>query len=154
MIPPPFVGKWLAAQGKGGSTGKTTTWEGGHREPGLAVWPGKIKKGSRSTALSSTLDYLPTIAGLAGVPLPGDRAFDGFDLSPVLFDGARQVRSTLFHPNSGCEGKIGELETLRVNGTLKAKYRTGGGCADCQGQKAEVQFHDEGEAAPLSEQES
>ena len=32
----PFLGKWL----KQGSTGKTTTWEGGHREPGLAIWPG------------------------------------------------------------------------------------------------------------------
>merc|ERR1711988_1165400 len=101
-----------------------------------------IPSGSRSEALSSTLDYLPTIAALAGTSLPSVRLFDGVDLGPVLFDGKHQVRSTLFHPNSGCEGEMGELETVRVNSTLKAKYRTGGGCKDCQRRMGEKKYHD------------
>ena len=30
------------SKGGGGSSSKTTLWEGGHREVGLAWWPGKI----------------------------------------------------------------------------------------------------------------
>lgn len=85
---------------------------------------------------------MPTIAHLAGVPLPPHRIFDGVNLGPALFDGASQVRDTLFHPNSGCEGQIGAIETLRVNATLKIKYRTGGKCVSCDRKLAPDTFHD------------
>ncbi|CAI8023952.1 Arylsulfatase A, partial [Geodia barretti] len=45
--------------------GKSSTWEGGLRVPGIAFWPGKIQH-RRSAQLSSTLDLLPTIFNLAG----------------------------------------------------------------------------------------
>ena len=115
----------------GGGTGKTTTWEGGHRQPALAVWPSRVAAGARSGALASALDVLPTVAALAGAPLPEGRALDGVDLGVVLFDGAREApgrnasAGALLHPNSYCEGAIGE--------SLVAKYRTGGACADCAG---------------------
>eukprot|EP01044_Picomonas_judraskeda_P046981 COSAG03_NODE_26494_length_259_cov_0.443750_1_plen_53_part_01 len=35
-----------------------------------------------SHVLSTTTDYLPTIASLAGAPLLTDRTYDGLDLSP------------------------------------------------------------------------
>ena len=45
--------------------------------------------GARSDALVELTDLLPTMASLAGVPLPPEEAFDGQDLSPVLRgDGA------------------------------------------------------------------
>ena len=101
----PFQGGWLAKHANGGSTGKTTTWEGGHREPSLAVWPGRIAAGSESAALTSTLDYLPTLAALAGALLPPDRIFDGFDLAPVLFgDGSTDIQGVCTvhaHPTRG-----------------------------------------------------
>lgn len=138
----PFTGGWLAKHASGGQSGKLSTWEGGHREPGLAVWPGHIAPNGTSHALASTLDFMPTIAALAGAALPADRVYDGVDLAPVLFgDGSASVREVLFHPNSGCEGTIGDIETVRV-GRYKAKYRTGGSGADCAGNKTEDAFHD------------
>ena len=38
--------------------------------------------------LASTLDILPTVAALAGVPLP-NVTLDGYDLSPVLFGNGK-----------------------------------------------------------------
>ena len=40
----PFTGAWQAAQ-NGGASGKFTVWEGGHRVPGIASWPGMISAG-------------------------------------------------------------------------------------------------------------
>ena len=66
----PYRGAWMAEQRGGGGTGKTTTWEGGHRMPGLIVWRGVVEAGGSSGALLSHLDVLPTFAALAGAPLP------------------------------------------------------------------------------------
>ena len=45
--------------------------------------PGRIPKGLVSTAIGSTMDLLPTIAGLTGAKLP-DKPLDGVDLWPIL----------------------------------------------------------------------
>ena len=63
---------------------KMTTWEGGLRVPGILRWPGRIRAGRVSDELASTLDLLPTFAGLAGAELPSDRRIDGIDLWPWL----------------------------------------------------------------------
>ena len=98
----PFLGAAAkTAGGGGGSAGKLTSWEGGHREVGVAVWPGKIKPGTVSHVLSTTMDYLPTIAALAGAPLLTDRTYDGLDLSPVLFEGATTHHPHLFFSVGG-----------------------------------------------------
>jgi arylsulfatase A-like enzyme len=139
----PYRGAWMAEAGGGGGTGKTTTWEGGHRMPGLIVWRGVVEAGvcgsgaripdpqmamvgssiprsgpvsgqGSSGALLSHLDVLPTFAALAGAPLPRGRTLDGVDASAVLLHPAAAVRATLAHPNSGCEGAPGALETARV----------------------------------------
>jgi arylsulfatase G len=55
----PYQGAWQRTQGGGGSASKTTTWEGGHRQVGVARWPGKIQP-RVSHATVSTLDFLPT----------------------------------------------------------------------------------------------
>jgi hypothetical protein len=45
-----------------------------------------------SNALTSSLDVLPTLASLAQVNLPGDRYFDGEDISSLITGTARTVR--------------------------------------------------------------
>uniref|UniRef100_A0A8C3YQV1 Arylsulfatase A n=1 Tax=Catagonus wagneri TaxID=51154 RepID=A0A8C3YQV1_9CETA len=62
--------------------GKGTTFEGGVREPAVAFWPGHIAPGV-THELASSLDLLPTLAALAGAPLP-NATLDGVDLSPLL----------------------------------------------------------------------
>lgn len=72
----PYQGLWQKQQGGGGSTGKMSTWEGGHRVPFIISWPGKLNP-MVSDELVSGLDILPTFAHLANFTLPTDRAFDG-----------------------------------------------------------------------------
>lgn len=63
--------------------GKLTTFEGGVREPCLMRWPGEIPAGRVCSDLLSTLDFLPTFAGLAGGRL-SDKKIDGQDLWPLI----------------------------------------------------------------------
>ncbi len=64
--------------------GKGSTWEGGHRVPGIFCWPGKIAPHSVEQSPVSTLDILPTVFALAGVDLPKDRSIDGRDIRSYL----------------------------------------------------------------------
>ncbi len=62
---------------------KGTTWEGGMRVPTIAWWPGKISAGTSTDAITSMMDILPTLAGLAGGQLP-EKKIDGGDIWPLL----------------------------------------------------------------------
>ncbi len=62
---------------------KSQLWEGGHREPFLARWPGRIKPGV-SDALICLVDLPATAAAIAGVKLAADAAPDSFNLLPLL----------------------------------------------------------------------
>jgi len=82
-------GPWLSYGNHAGSAGpfregKGTVWDGGHREPTLARWPGKIPPGSVCNELAGTIDVLPTLAKLAGAEPPKDRIIDGRDIWPLL----------------------------------------------------------------------
>ena len=93
---------------------KGDTFEGGMREPFIAWFPGRIpagevRSGSRRAArgrvvnsFASTLDILPTIAGLAQAPLPGN-PLDGVDIWPVLGGQQESVNRPLFLYFSGWE---------------------------------------------------
>ena len=135
----PFVGGWQKSHGGGGSSAKTTLWEAGHREPGLARWPARIKP-RVSNATVSSLDFVPTMAALAGIELPSDREYDGMDISHVLLEGSEEAHALLFHPNSGASGPNGQLDGVRM-GRWKAIYQTGG-APDCSGNHGTVARHD------------
>ena len=65
---------------------KGQLYEGGHRVPAIAVWPGKIKAGSRSDQTAISIDVMPTILSLAGAKPSKGHQLDGMDLSPTLLD--------------------------------------------------------------------
>ncbi|XP_019493230.1 PREDICTED: arylsulfatase G isoform X1 [Hipposideros armiger] len=134
----PFTGLWQAQQG--GSPAKQTTWEGGHRVPAVAYWPGRVPINVTSTALLSVLDIFPTVVALAGASLPPGRCFDGLDASEVLFGGSQTGHRVLFHPNSGAAGEYGALQTVRLE-HYKAFYVTGGAKA-CDGSVGPEQHHE------------
>jgi arylsulfatase A-like enzyme len=60
---------------------KYTLWDGGIRIPMIWRWPGHLPAGRRTDALVSTLDLVPTLAGVAGAAGEG---FDGLDIIPTL----------------------------------------------------------------------
>ncbi len=90
-------GPWLIFGDHGGSAGplregKVTTFEGGHRVPAIVSWPGRIPGGRVSDVMVTSMDVLPTVAGLAGAELPDDRVIDGYDVWPIL-SGASEAET-------------------------------------------------------------
>ncbi|HEX2577311.1 MAG TPA: sulfatase [Aquihabitans sp.] len=65
---------------------KTTTWEGGMRVPCIVRWPGRVAPGGVCDELATSMDLLPTLAGLCGATVPDDRTIDGRDISALWSD--------------------------------------------------------------------
>jgi len=63
---------------------KGTVDEGGVRAPFLVKWPRVITEGRTVENVASYLDVLPTLAELAGAPLPDEHLFEGRSLVPFL----------------------------------------------------------------------
>jgi len=63
---------------------KADLWEGGHRVPFIARWPGKIPADSNSDALICLTDFMATCADLLGAQLPGTAAEDSISFLPAL----------------------------------------------------------------------
>jgi arylsulfatase A len=85
------------ASGEGGSNDplrgtKATTWEGGQRVPCIVRWPGQVPAGRVCDEPITSMDFLPTLARIAGGTEPQDRKIDGKDISPLL-SGREGVRS-------------------------------------------------------------
>ena len=76
--------------------GKGSVWEGGHRVPAIAWWPGKIKPDKVSDDLAITLDVMPTMLDLAGVEFPDDLKLDGVSLTALMLEGKSLGRRKLF----------------------------------------------------------
>lgn len=73
---------------------KRDCWEGGIREPSLAVWPGTISPGSLTNLPSQLHDWLPTFCELAGVTSPART--DGVSLVPTLTGNGTQKTPTTY----------------------------------------------------------
>jgi len=67
---------------------KADIWEGGHRVPFLARWPGRVPPGRVCDDLLVLTDLMATCATLAGVELPNDAGEDSFDQSGALLGTA------------------------------------------------------------------
>lgn len=63
---------------------KADIFEGGHRVPFVARWPGKIEAGSRSNQLIGQLDLLATAAEIVGEKIPQDGGEDSVSFLPAL----------------------------------------------------------------------
>lgn len=56
---------------------KTDAWEGGHRVPLIARWPGRIPAGAARAELFLQVDVMATLAEAAGVAMPDGASPDG-----------------------------------------------------------------------------
>jgi arylsulfatase A-like enzyme len=83
--------------------GKGSGYEGGHREPTIAWWPGTIPAESVCNELSTTMDLFPTFARLAGADIPDDRVIDGRDISALLLGeaNAKTPHDRFFYQQGG-----------------------------------------------------
>jgi arylsulfatase len=105
---------------------KGTVREGGNRVPAIAVWPGKIKPGTKNHEIVGGLDFMATFASVAGLELPKeDREgkpiiFDSFDITPVLTGEGPSPRNEWFYfteneltPGAARVGKYKAVFNLR-----------------------------------------
>jgi len=77
---------------------KRSMHEGGIRTFGLVRWPGKVPAGRvEENAITGGVDFLPTIAALAGVKVPANLAPDGEDKSALWLGAAATPRQAPLH---------------------------------------------------------
>jgi len=107
---------------------KRDNWEGGHRVPMIARWPGRIKAGSKTAQTICLTDLMATCAALTGVELPVDAAEDSFDMLPVLLGEANQpIRQYTLHQTISLALAIrgGNWKYLDHKGSGGNRYRGG-----------------------------
>lgn len=107
-------GPWILMGNHGGSagplrSGKGSTFEGGERVFCLTTWPGVIPADSECDELVTAMDFLPTMARVAGGRLPS-RTIDGKDVYPLLSGqkGAKSPHEAFYYYI------VGRPEAIRV----------------------------------------
>jgi arylsulfatase A len=84
---------------------KADIWEGGHRIPFVARWPGHIAAGTRSGATICLTDLMATCADLIDQKLPADAGEDSISLLPELLARANTIGArdgVVHHSVDGC----------------------------------------------------
>jgi N-sulfoglucosamine sulfohydrolase len=79
--------------------GKWCLYDDGIRTPMIAVWPGRIAPGTRTDAMVSLVDVLPTLVDVAGGETPGD--LDGRSFEKVLIGQTNAFRDYIVSTHSG-----------------------------------------------------
>ncbi|WP_443938030.1 arylsulfatase [Pedobacter sp. MW01-1-1] len=98
--------------------GKGFLREGGIREPFIVSWPGKIKAGTTSDFISSTMDMMPTFCDLLSLKTPKD--VDGISILPTFLGQAQKVKHPYLYfeyPEYGGQQaiRIGNWKGLRLD---------------------------------------
>ena len=77
---------------------KADIWDGGHRIPFIARWPGQVKPGTTCDQLVCLMDLMATCADLLGAKLPEAAAEDSVSLLPALLGRTdKPLREALVH---------------------------------------------------------
>jgi arylsulfatase A len=112
---------------------KADIWEGGHRVPFFARWPGKIQAGAQNDQLICLTDLMATCAEILGVTLPDNAGEDSVSMLPALLgkENASPRQSVVHHsihgrfavregrwklclcPGSGGWGKPGDADAAK-----------------------------------------
>jgi len=84
--------------------GKFSHYEGGHRVPAVAWWPGRIKAGTKSDALLAGFDLFPTLTDLAGISKDNPTNLDGISAKDHFLHQKPMATRDIFF---GYEPKLG-----------------------------------------------
>jgi arylsulfatase A len=81
---------------------KADIFEGGHRVPFVARWPGKVKAGSRTSQLVGQLDLLATAADIVDAEVADNGGEDSVSFLPVLTGTATEpIRTSIVSQSIG-----------------------------------------------------
>ena len=74
---------------------KTTVYDSGIKTPWIVHWPGKVKAGSTTSQLVSSVDIARTAMDAAGITEIGD-SFEGHSFLPLLTQPDKPIREYIF----------------------------------------------------------
>ncbi|MEM1212422.1 MAG: arylsulfatase [Planctomycetota bacterium] len=100
---------------------KSDCWDGGHRVPTFAWWPGVVEAGSSCGATVCLTDVFATVCELVGEPVRGGMGEDSVSLVPALRGEAGFDRGPVVH-----HGISGEFALRRGRWKLVACRGSGG----------------------------
>lgn len=76
---------------------KSDAWDGGHRIPCIARWPGVIEPGGTCRELVCLSDLMATCAALLGDTLPGNAGEDSVSMLPLFSNPTAKIRDHVVH---------------------------------------------------------
>jgi len=76
---------------------KSDAWDGGHRMPFIAKWPGVIKPGSKCSQLICLTDIFKTCADILNAEVPDNAALDSESFLPLLKGENIELRNHVVH---------------------------------------------------------
>jgi arylsulfatase A len=99
---------------------KNSAFEGGHREPFVARWPGHVPADAVSDELVCLTDLMATLADLTGEPLPEGAAEDSFSVLPALLGrgGCTPARPAMISDTGGHVCEVGDFAIRKGNWKL------------------------------------
>ena len=80
---------------------KGDAWDGGHRIPLIARWPGVIQPGTSSSRMVCLVDFMATCADIIGVKLPDNAAEDSVSILPLLKGNDKPVHEAIVSHSAG-----------------------------------------------------
>ena len=98
---------------------KGSIWEGGHRVPFIARWPGKIKPASISSETICLTDLLATCAAILKTELPNNAGEDSYNALPALMGEqlSQPIREAIVHHSAEGVFSIRERDWKLILGT-------------------------------------
>ena len=103
---------------------KVDLWEGGHRIPFVAQWPGKIPSGTVRDDLFCFTDLMATFAAVVGDTLPENAGEDSYNMLPVLMNKSlsQSIRNELLIQDRVM--RVGEWKLIQGSGlgTLSERF--------------------------------
>lgn len=122
---------------------KADIWDGGHREPFVARWPGRIPAGLVLSDLVCLTDLVATVASAAGAPVPEQAAEDSVDILPILTGetSMRPERAVVHHSAAGAFSiRQGRWKSIFTTGSGGGFTNPGG--RQCDATQPEGQLYD------------
>jgi arylsulfatase A len=111
---------------------KSHIWEGGHRIPFIARWPGKIQPNTASNEMICLTDLMATCAAILDTKLPEEAGPDSFNILPTLLGkkGDVPIREALVSHSEN-----GTFAIRKGNWKLILENKTSGGWVEPAGER-------------------